>query len=132
MKKLIIQIKRNILGFCLKTFSLSAMMFIFQACYGSMQEVPSTERAVSIKILSKVDGKPIPNIHVDVNRQHFSTSSSSNEQGNVRFYLENLQTYVLKFSDIDGNTNGGNFASKDTSISITDSGNTFEIFLEKL
>jgi len=75
--------------------------------------------AIRGTVTNKTDGKPIPNVRV-VGHQS-SDFTDLKGQYVVDEYLRGSESVVyLKFEDIDGEENGGEFASKKIKVKITD------------
>ena len=98
--------KRKILG----GLSLTSALFVFQACYGSLQDF-GIDFLVEGKVKSKISGLPIKGIKVSAqeNMQYFLTD----DNGRFSFYTEMLDSLVIKFEDIDSSQNGL-YNNKDT------------------
>jgi hypothetical protein len=105
--------KSKLLRFFLKSVSLTAVLFVFQACYGTPQDF---EQDIQIEgtVVDKSSGLPILGIKVQLGGtlQYTYTDSLG------RFYMyqyNNYSDFVLQFSDIDSLENG-HFLSLDTTI----------------
>ncbi len=101
---------RTIFGF----FSLSGMLFIFQACYGTPQDF-GQDVMVEGKVISSLTGAGIQGIKVSVEGIPQYTSSGSD--GSFVMFLERLSDYRFTLTDTDGETNGL-FQGRDTLISL--------------
>ena len=97
-------------------FSLSGIMFAFQACYGTPQD---SGLDVLIKgTVSSAAGKiPVPGIRVGVSQIGQYTQSAAD--GTYSMYCEKLSQYRLTFSDTDGNLNG-QYQELDTLVQLPD------------
>lgn len=90
--------------------SLTSVMFVFQACYGTPQDF-GLDLLIEGQVKSKTSGLPIKGIKVSIadNMQYDVT----NEEGKFSFYTEILEGLTLKIQDIDSIQNGSYF-DKDT------------------
>jgi len=98
--------KRKIIG----GLSLTSMLFIFQACYGTQQDF-QLDVLVEGQVKSKTSGLPIKAIKV-------SPASSTQYQltddaGKFSFYTQFDGSLKLLFEDTDADLNGA-FQAKDT------------------
>ncbi|MBP1672337.1 MAG: putative lipoprotein [Bacteroidetes bacterium] len=105
--------KSKILRFLLQTFSLSAVLFVFQACYGTPQDFEQ-DLQIEGTVVDRSNGLPIFGIKVQLGGtlQYTYTDSLG------RFYMyqyNNHSDIVLQFSDVDSLENG-HFLPLDTSI----------------
>jgi hypothetical protein len=98
--------KRKILG----GLSLTSALFVFQACYGSLQDF-GMDLLVEGKVNSKISGLPIKGIKVSVdeNMQY----SLTDDNGRFSFYTGLRDSLIVKFEDIDSSQNGL-FNNRDT------------------
>lgn len=98
--------KRKILG----GLSLTSALFVFQACYGSLQDF-GIDFLVEGKVKSKISGLPIKGIKVSVdeNMQY----SLTDDNGRFSFYTVHRDSLLVKFEDIDSSQNGL-FNNRDT------------------
>lgn len=119
--------KRNYLKNILKGISLTSVMFIFQACYGSPQDFLEDVH-IEGKVFSAKTGKPIPGIVMKL------TNSNQNLQtdntGLFSFYTFKYNTYTFSFEDTDDQTNGL-FEKMDTTIKSGEKKIYFEIKLNE-
>jgi hypothetical protein len=99
---------RKILG----GLSLTTAAFIFQACYGSMQDF-GIDVHISGTVKSYKTGLPVKGIKVSVanNPQYLFTG----ENGSFSLYTESASECKLLFEDTDADINGI-FAAKDTTL----------------
>jgi len=97
---------RRALRAVFRVFGVTAISFIFQACYGMP---PDTGDDVTIRgsVKSKTTNEPIGGIKVSVEDTAIERSTSNN--GNFYVYLPRQATYTVIFEDIDGPENGGDF-----------------------
>jgi len=94
-KKLI----KSIFGF----FSLSTMLFVFQACYGTPQDFGS-DFLLEGKVLSANNQEAIEGIEVRLLDLPQYTTTDSN--GYFAIYCPIRDQYNVQFKDIDGEENG--------------------------
>lgn len=98
--------KRKLLG----GLSLTSALFIFQACYGTPQDM-GLDVYIEGQVKSLKTGKPVKGIKVSVtDKMQFEYT---NEQGIFSLYTETAGSYKIKFEDVDSNLNGV-FVGKDT------------------
>jgi len=105
--------KRNWFRKILGAISLTSVLFVFQACYGTPQDY-GLDVLVEGQVLSGTTGLPIEGIKVSVadNIQYEFTNSS----GMFSFYAEKHNQITLKFEDIDLAQNSS-FANRNTLLS---------------
>jgi len=86
------------------------MLFVFQACYGTPQDI-GYDTLVEGKVKSKTTGLPIKGIKVFPTNglQHQYTG----EDGNFSFYCNTPGDVMLRFEDADS-TQNGSYLPKDT------------------
>jgi hypothetical protein len=101
---------RKIIRRLLGGLSFTSALFIFQACYGTPQDL-GFDMLIEGQVKSKTSGLPIKAIKVSVadNIQYELTD----EQGKFSFYTEMRKGLTLQFQDIDSIQNGL-FYNKDT------------------
>lgn len=98
--------RRKLLG----GLSLTSALFIFQACYGTPQDM-GLDVFIEGQVNSKKTGLPVKGIKVSVtDKMQFEYT---NAEGKFSLYTETANSYKLKFEDIDSNLNGL-FDGKDT------------------
>lgn len=104
--------RKNFWKYLVGGASLTTFMFIFQACYGTPQDM-HPDVLIQGQVTSSQDGSAIPDIKIkfDDDNQYAMTDSN----GNFAFYTYERDAYNLIFEDIDS-TNNGAYLSKDTSI----------------
>ena len=121
---------RNIL----KGISLTAAMFVFQACYGTPQD-DYRPYSVSFHVVGD-EGEPIPNVDIQVQPQSglddveydWDLLRSTDSAGMGRCYVEDLGLpNKFRFSDRDSV-----YAVKDTVITQLTDNDTIDIVLHKL
>ncbi|MDY0016144.1 MAG: carboxypeptidase-like regulatory domain-containing protein [Bacteroidales bacterium] len=105
--------KRKLIRAFFGFFSFSAVMFVFQACYG-MPEDYGLDVFIEGNVISKVDNQPIQGIKVSVegNSHNYGITDSA---GHYSFYNQIAQQYTLKFMDADSLAHGA-YKSLDTTI----------------
>jgi len=123
----IIDMKRNILRKIIGGISLTSVMFVFQACYGTPQDF-GFDLLVQGQVKSKTSGLPIKGIKVSVvnNMQYEMTD----EEGRFSFYTERFGSLKLRFQDIDS-TENGLYINKDTILTDLDRNVYLAIDLEE-
>lgn len=101
---------RNIFRKILNGLSFTTVMFIFQACYGTPQDLEN-DLYIEGFVKSKTTGLPIKGIKVSVGNdaQHEYTD----KQGYFGFYTLLNDSIKLEFEDTDFEENGS-FETKDT------------------
>ena len=96
-------------------FSLSGIMFAFQACYGTPQDFGQD---ILIKgSVTSASNMPISGIKVLISQSGQYTTSATD--GTFSMYCERMSEYKLSFSDIDG-TKNGQFQACDTTVQLAD------------
>lgn len=104
MKKLF----RKILG----GLSLTSVLFVFQACYGTPQDMEQDNQFEGV-VKSKASGSVIKGIKVSTNFE--GRQVYTNESGEFLIFLPIADQYKLTFEDTDS-TQNGSFSSYDTVI----------------
>ncbi len=104
--------KRKILRVFFGLFSFSAVMFVFQACYGIEQDGMYDVFFEGV-VLSKSHITPIQGIKVSILGTDNYTITDTN--GCYSFYGESATHYTLRFEDTDTRTNG-NYRTLDTTL----------------
>jgi hypothetical protein len=102
--------------------SLTAAMFIFQACYGTPQDF-GLDVLIEGQVKSGTSGLPVKGIKVSIVElpQYLYTDGD----GKFSFYTESADTITVKFEDTDSSQNGS-FAGRDTIIT----GATDRVYLD--
>lgn len=98
---------RNIIG----GLSLTSVLFVFQACYGTPQDF-DFDLLIEGQVKSEATGLPIQGIQVSVNNGQFE---KTNPDGQFQFWTERFDTLSISFEDIDSVQNG-EYQQKDTVI----------------
>lgn len=104
--------KRKIIRAFFGLFSFSAVMFVFQACYG-IDNGQNFDVVFEGIVLSKTDITPVQGIKVSVLGSNSSTITDSN--GYYYFYCESANHYTLRFEDADTSLYGA-YHTLDTAI----------------
>lgn len=106
--------KRNFIRKILGGLSLTSALFIFQACYGTPQDM-GLDILVEGKVKSKTSGLPIKGIKVSdvINGQYDLTDND----GLFSFYTEKHENMKFRFEDVD-NMENGSFQNKDTLLTV--------------
>ena len=114
-----------------KGLSLTSMLFIFQACYGSPQDMDPDVHISGI-VLSDTTENPIPNIKVKlINKESgMIQNQQTDENGEFSIYTGSSSSYELNFADIDSTENNV-YIEKDTIISNVGENVYLKISLEK-
>jgi len=114
---------RNIIG----GLSFTSALFIFQACYGTPQDLIPDVR-IHGKVLSKTSGLPIPGIRISVadQMQHYF----SGDEGGFSFYSVLSEIMTLRFEDVDS-TENGYFADREAVLRDFDNDVYLEMELEE-
>lgn len=119
--------KRNVIRKIIGGLSLTSVMFVFQACYGTPQDF-GLDLLIEGQVKSKVSGLPIKGIKVSVahNMQYVQTD----EKGRFSFYAEASKELTLRFQDIDSDQNGL-YVDKDTVLTSLSKNVYLDIALEE-
>ncbi len=115
--------KKKILG----GLSLTSALFIFQACYGTPQDM-GLDIFIEGQVKSDKTSKPVKGIKVSVEDK--MQYQYTDESGKFSFYTETAISYKIKFEDTDGNQNGI-FVGKDTLLTNIDKAIYLDIALEE-
>jgi hypothetical protein len=122
-----ITMKRNWRRKILGGLSLTSALFIFQACYGTPQDM-GLDVFLEGQVKSKKTGMPVKGIKVSVtDKMQFEYT---NEDGKFSLYTETADSYKVRFEDIDSNQNGL-FIGKDTLLTNIDKTTYLRIALEE-
>jgi hypothetical protein len=90
--------------------SFTSMMFIFQACYGTPQDL-QYDILVEGQVKSKTSGLPIKDIKVSP--ANSTQNQRTDDAGKFSFYTQFDGSLKLLFEDTDADLNGA-FQAKDT------------------
>ena len=96
-------IKRYLITRILGLFSLSAVAFVFQACYGTLQDFED-DVLIHGQVTALDTGDPIKGIYIELDK--YSSVTTTDENGMFQIYAGLDTSYVLLFSDIDSLQNG--------------------------
>lgn len=107
------RISRYFLGF----FSLTGMMFIFQACYGTPQDF-GLDVLIEGQVTSASDHEAIRDVEVSV--IGLDQYTTTNENGYYSLYCPRQDNYQVSFADLDGDDHGS-FLNHDTTIMLDQS-----------
>jgi hypothetical protein len=99
-------LKRSILKRILSLFSLSAVAFVFQACYGTLEGYEYTH--IEGYVIEAGTNNPIAGIKVALDSVDIDTTKAD---GSFWFNVPVNDRYSLQFTDID-DTNNGHFIQK--------------------
>jgi putative lipoprotein (rSAM/lipoprotein system) len=119
--------KRNWRRKLLGGLSLTSALFIFQACYGTPQDL-GMDIYIEGRVRSLKTNLPVEGIKVSIaaNPQYQVTDAN----GKFSFYTETADSYNVKLEDID-NSQNGIFTAKDTLFTMTDKHVYLEFLLEE-
>lgn len=120
------EMKRNWIRKIIGGMSLTTAMFVFQACYGTPQDM-GLDMLVEGQVKSLTSGLPVKGIKVSV--VDFMQYDITDETGKFSFYTEMIEGIRLQFQDIDSNENGL-FADKDTVLAAISEKVYLDIMLE--
>lgn len=103
---------RNLVRKIIGGLSFTSVLFVFQACYGTMQDL-GYDVLVEGQVKSKTTGQPIKGIKVSpING---ATYKNTDDEGKFSFYTPADGTLALRFEDVD-NSQNGTFQTKDTTL----------------
>lgn len=110
----------------LQGLSFTSVLFVFQACYGTPQDMEN-DFLLQGQVMSKATNLPIQGIKVTIlNANQYQTTGND---GKFSFYTLSLSNYQINFDDVDG-TQNGSFKPKDTIISNLKAQASLNILLE--
>jgi hypothetical protein len=118
--------KRKILRKVYGALSLSSALFVFQACYGTPQDMGMDVLIHGI-VKSKTTNQPIAGIKVAVGNP--PNYDMTDKEGKFQIYTSRDSVYKVVFTDIDS-TNNGAFLPKDTVIKIVDETSYLNVSLD--
>ncbi|MDD4967871.1 MAG: hypothetical protein PHT07_00420 [Paludibacter sp.] len=104
--------KRRFYRKIIRGLSLTSIMFVFQACYGTPQDF-GNDIYLSGVVTSAKTGKPIKGIKVSLG--HTYQYELTDSAGKFGMYVPELSMYNIQFADVDSIDNG-NFITQDTSL----------------
>jgi hypothetical protein len=118
--------KRKVFRAIFGIFSLSGILFAFQACYGTPQDF-GQDILITGKVTSATTKTPITGIKVLINESgQYSTTASD---GTFSMYCERMAEYKIVFSDIDGDQNG-RIVARDTIVKRPDMSESLTVNIE--
>lgn len=118
---------RKILRKIYGALSFSTALFVFQACYGTMQDL-YTDVVVEGIVKSRVTNLPIKGIKVFVDT--LLNRKITDSTGKFSIYALAKEKYYIKAMDIDS-TENGLYIDKDTTIFTNNSSINVEILLDE-
>ena len=101
---------RKVLRMIYRGLGVTAVSLIFSACYGMPPDGPgpyNDDVRISGSVQSKKTGNPIRGIHVSIVGMTSADTTSSG--GYFYVYVPRQDYYTVKFEDIDGPENDGQF-----------------------
>lgn len=107
-------------------FSLSGIMFAFQACYGTPQDF-GQDILIKGKVTSAANKASVSGIKVLVNQSGQYAQSAAD--GTFSIYCERMPEYNLIFSDTDGAQNG-QYQVCDTTVQLGDQSENLTVNVE--
>jgi len=102
--------KRNMIRKVLGGLSFTSALFMFQACYGTPQDV-GIDILIEGQVKSAATGDPIKGIKISI--ADGSQYQFSDVDGMFSLYTDPFENKMMHFEDIDSIENGS-FLSKDT------------------
>lgn len=118
--------KRKILRKIYGALSLSAALFVFQACYGTDQDFGADVR-IQGYVKSITTNQPITGIKVSIENQ--PQYEYTNDAGMFKLHTSHASEYKIKFEDINSTKNGA-FLPKDTILKTVDQESYLNVFLD--
>jgi len=103
---------KNLILKILGSISLTSVLFVFQACYGTPQDMEQDNQLEGV-VKSKASGNVIKGIKVSTNFE--GRQSYTSENGEFSIFLPLADEYKLTFEDVDSIVNGA-FTKYDTVI----------------
>jgi hypothetical protein len=111
-----IDTKRKILRRIFSTLSLSSVLFVFQACYGTPRDIDADVYIEGL-IKARSTNQPVNGIKVSI--ENHSEYGFSDVTGKFKIFTFRSSEYKIKFEDTDSSKNGS-FMPKDTTLKIID------------
>jgi len=115
--------RRNFFRTIFGVFSLSGIMFTFQACYGPPQDF-GLDVLIQGKVVSGITLTGIPDILVNIPYTGQNTVTASD--GSFSLYAERLPSYSIIVSDNDGDKNGI-YQAKDTLVNLPETNDLIDL-----
>ena len=109
-----------------RVFGVTAVSFIFQACYGIPLD-QGDDVTIRGSVKSKKTGKPVPGIMVSID-ENTVFSDLTNSEGYFNIFLPRQDYYTVKFEDIDGMDNDGLFKQYITTV---EDESSLQVYLEE-
>jgi hypothetical protein len=106
--------KSNMIRKILGGLSFTSALFMFQACYGTPQDV-GIDILIEGQVKSAASGDPIKGIKIST--ADGAQSLFSDFEGKFSFYTDKYQNKMIHFEDVDS-TENGSFLSKDTVVNV--------------
>lgn len=119
--------KRNWIRNLLRGLSVTSMVFVFQACYGTPQDM-KYDMYIEGVVKARATGEPIQGIKVSLTET--DQYEFTDDRGVFSFYTDIATSYPLLFEDEDGGQNGA-FMTRDTVIDPENNTIFFEIALDR-
>jgi len=119
--------KRNLVRRIIGGLSFTTALFVFQACYGTLQDY-DMDTLIEGTVKSKTTGQPILGIQVSTDSP--MQSQLTNTAGHFSFYRSWSDKIKISFDDVDFQANGV-FERKDTILNNPPKSINFEIFLDR-
>ena len=120
------QRRRKLIRTVFGVFSLSGILFAFQACYGTPQDF-GMDVHIEGKISSSAGKSGLPGIKVVISESGQYTQSSAD--GTFSMYCERMPSYKLLVSDVDGTLNGS-YQGLDTTLLLPDNSDNLIVNIE--
>jgi hypothetical protein len=108
--------RRNFFRTIFGVFSLTGIMFTFQACYGPPQDF-GLDVLIQGKVVSGTTLTGIPEILVNI--PYIGQNTITASDGSFSLYAERMPSYSIIVSDNDGEKNGI-YQAKDTVVNLAD------------
>jgi putative lipoprotein (rSAM/lipoprotein system) len=122
MKKLS-EKSRKVLRMIYQGLGAATVSLLFQACYGPGPDMDVTIRGT----VRSPANEPIPGIKVSV--KDLSSRELTDSGGNFYIHVPEMESYKLKFEDIDGAENGS-FKTLKKKIALSNTGVSLNIYLD--
>ncbi len=113
MKTRLLKLRRYFFKQALGLFSVTALLFVFEACYGTPQAYED-DIEISGTVKSSLTGEPIKGISILLENE--GRYISTDENGEFIIYAFPSNVYIITAEDLDG-TENGLFKTKRTTLS---------------
>lgn len=110
MKNKVLKLKKSLIQKIIGLFSLTALVFVFEACYGTPQDF-GEDVEISGMVKSAKTGEAVQGIKVELKNQDYFLVTG--QDGSFSFFTSPGQDYYLSFTDDDQNSSGS-YTGKDT------------------